>query len=163
VKELPGGYSTNELSPDSPLKELSSFPQALTMIGRNTILIKGVASRLGLSHSLAKEWVPIAARLLFDAPPDTAATQAANAAYFASSGSGGGGSSGGGDFSSSAGNMFQPQGGQRKLGKRARVAAWLNQKSTALAMRSKWLPAPVRRRAAATMLWFAERGDKKEA
>jgi len=114
------------------------------MIGRNTILIKGVASRLGLSHSLAKEWAPIAARLLFDPAPNAAATQAANAAYFAS-----------------GGDTFAQGGGTRKLGKRARAAAWLHRKSTAAALRSKWLPAPVRRRAAVTMLWFAERGDKK--
>ena len=36
------------------------------MVGRNTVLIKGVAARLGLKWSLAKEWVPIAKRLLFE-------------------------------------------------------------------------------------------------
>ncbi len=64
VDQLPGGYSSNELSPDSPVKELASFPQELVLVGRNTILIKGVAARLNLDWSLAKEWVPIARRLL---------------------------------------------------------------------------------------------------
>lgn len=64
VKELPGGYSSNELSSDSPVKELASFPQELVLVGRNTIIIKGIAARLNLEWSLAKEWVPICLRLL---------------------------------------------------------------------------------------------------
>jgi aarF domain-containing kinase len=147
VKNLPGGYSSNELSPDSPLKELSSFPQALTMIGRNTILIKGVAARLGLRHSLARDWVPIAATLLFDPPPDPTAAAAANAAYAA-------GGSGGFAAGSAA------AAGQTKRGKRARAAAWLAQAATALALRRS-LPAPLRRRGAALLLWASERGDKR--
>ncbi|EOD06191.1 hypothetical protein EMIHUDRAFT_453537 [Emiliania huxleyi CCMP1516] len=60
VDTLPGGFDTNELSPNSP------------------VLIKGIASRLGVRWSLASEWAPIARRLLarqsaarspFGAPP----------------------------------------------------------------------------------------------
>lgn len=64
VTTLPGGYDSNELSPDSPLKDLASFPQELVLVGRNTILIKGIAARLGIEWSLAKEWRPIAQELL---------------------------------------------------------------------------------------------------
>ena len=61
---LPGGYDTGELSPNSPLKELKSFPQELVLVGRATVLIKGIASRLGVKWSLAEEWAPIARRVL---------------------------------------------------------------------------------------------------
>ena len=64
VDTLPGGFDTNELSPNSPVKVLKSFPQELTLVGRSTILIKGIASRLGVRWSLANEWAPIARRLL---------------------------------------------------------------------------------------------------
>jgi aarF domain-containing kinase len=58
--ELPGGYDLGELSPNSPVQELSSFPQDLVLVGRSTILIKGLSSRLGIPWSLANEWAPIA-------------------------------------------------------------------------------------------------------
>jgi aarF domain-containing kinase len=40
VTELPGGYDMGELSPNSPVKELLSFPQDLVLVGRATVLIK---------------------------------------------------------------------------------------------------------------------------
>jgi len=64
VKTLPGGFDSAELSPNSPVKVLKSFPQDLTLVGRSTILIKGIASKLGVTWSLANEWEPIAQRLL---------------------------------------------------------------------------------------------------
>lgn len=60
VEELPGGYDQGELSPNSPVKELASFPQDLVLVGRATVLIKGIAARLGVKWSLAQEWAPIA-------------------------------------------------------------------------------------------------------
>lgn len=60
VEELPGGYDKGELSPNSPVKELQSFPQDLVLVGRATILIKGLSSRLNIPWSLSKEWAPIA-------------------------------------------------------------------------------------------------------
>jgi len=62
--ELPGGYDTGELSPNSPVKELKSFPQDLVLVGRSSILIKALSNRLGVPWSLAKEWAPIAHRVL---------------------------------------------------------------------------------------------------
>lgn len=64
VTELPGGYDMGELSPNSPVRELSSFPQDLVLVGRSTILIKGLSSRLNIPWSLANEWAPIARTVL---------------------------------------------------------------------------------------------------
>jgi len=64
VDELPGGYDKGELSPNSPVKELKSFPQDLVLVGRSTILIKGISSRLDVPWSLAKQWAPIARDVL---------------------------------------------------------------------------------------------------
>lgn len=61
---LPGGYDLGELSPNSPVKELKSFPQDLVLVGRSSILIKGISARLGIPWSLAKEWAPIAREVL---------------------------------------------------------------------------------------------------
>jgi aarF domain-containing kinase len=64
VKQLPGGYEKGELSPNSPVKALKSFPQDLVLVGRSTILIKGLSDRLEIPWSLSKEWAPIARRVL---------------------------------------------------------------------------------------------------
>jgi len=64
VTELPGGYDLGELSPNSPVKELKSFGQDLVLVGRASILIKGLASRLDVPWSLAREWAPIARQVL---------------------------------------------------------------------------------------------------
>merc|ERR1719253_2571052 len=64
VTRLPGGYDTGELSPNSPVKELSSFPQDLVLVGRSSILIKGLSSRLEIPWSLANKWAPIGRKVL---------------------------------------------------------------------------------------------------
>ncbi|KAL7571549.1 hypothetical protein ACA910_020966 [Epithemia clementina (nom. ined.)] len=64
VEHLPGGYDRGELSPNSPVKELKSFPQDLVLVGRSSILIKGLSDRLGVPWSLASEWAPIARDVL---------------------------------------------------------------------------------------------------
>ena len=64
AEKLPGGYDTGELSPNSPVKELQSFPQDLVLVGRSSILIKGLSNRLNIPWSLAKEWAPIARQVL---------------------------------------------------------------------------------------------------
>ena len=71
VDQLPGGYDKGELSPNSPVKELKSFPQDLVLVGRSSILIKGLSSRLGIPWSLSHEWAPTARKVL---NPLTAAT-----------------------------------------------------------------------------------------
>ena len=62
--ELPGGYAFGELDPNSPVKELKSFPQDLVLAGRAAILIKGVSNRLGVPWSLSQQWAPIAREVL---------------------------------------------------------------------------------------------------
>jgi aarF domain-containing kinase len=64
TEKLPGGYDLGELSPNSPVKELKSFPQDLVLVGRSSILIKGLSNRLGIPWSLSKEWAPIARQVL---------------------------------------------------------------------------------------------------
>jgi len=64
VENLPGGYDMQELSPNSPVRELKSFPQDLVLVGRSSILIKGLSNRLGIPWSLASEWAPIARSVL---------------------------------------------------------------------------------------------------
>lgn len=68
VEKLPGGYDLGELSPNSPVKELKSFPQDLVLVGRSTILIKGLSSRLGIPWSLCSEWAPTARHVLNPVP-----------------------------------------------------------------------------------------------
>ncbi|CAM9344464.1 unnamed protein product [Chrysoparadoxa australica] len=58
--EMPGGYSNKELSNNSPLKYLKAFPQELVMMGRATVLIKGIASALDISWNLGEAWTPAA-------------------------------------------------------------------------------------------------------
>jgi hypothetical protein len=53
---LPGNYSSNELSPDSPIRLLTSFPQELVLLGRATVLLKGIAKRLEVRLSLVEQW-----------------------------------------------------------------------------------------------------------
>jgi aarF domain-containing kinase len=64
VDNLPGGYDKGELSPNSPVKELMSFPQDLVLVGRSSILIKGLSNRLNIPWSLSKEWAPTARRVI---------------------------------------------------------------------------------------------------
>merc|ERR1712127_653668 len=64
VENLPGGYDKGELSPNSPVKALKSFPQDLVLVGRSSILIKGLANRLEIPWSLSKEWAPTAQKVM---------------------------------------------------------------------------------------------------
>ena len=57
---LPGGYSGEELSPNSPLRCISSFPQELVMLGRATVLCKGIASKLQVRWNIANKFAPAA-------------------------------------------------------------------------------------------------------
>lgn len=72
VEQLPGGYDLGELSPNSPVKELKSFPQDLVLVGRSTILIKGLSDRLGIPWSLCQEWAPISRKVLNPSPATVA-------------------------------------------------------------------------------------------
>lgn len=54
--ELPGNYSSNELSENSPIRLLTSFPQELILLGRATVLLKGIAKKLDVKLSLVDRW-----------------------------------------------------------------------------------------------------------
>ena len=45
---LPGGFEQSELSPKAPAMSLKSFPQDLVFVARSSVLIKGLAARLGV-------------------------------------------------------------------------------------------------------------------
>lgn len=79
VEQLPGGYDSGELSPNSPVKEIKSFPQDLVLVGRSSILIKGLSDRLGIPWSLAAEWAPIARQVLADNYAPAASDDESNA------------------------------------------------------------------------------------
>ena len=55
-QELPCGYSTNKLDDMSPIRQVASFPQELVLLGRATVLLKGIAKRLDVPFSLAEKW-----------------------------------------------------------------------------------------------------------
>jgi len=55
-RALPGGYSTSELDDESPIKLISSFPQEFVLLGRATVLLKGISVRLQVPFSLAERW-----------------------------------------------------------------------------------------------------------
>lgn len=50
---LPGNYSSMELSAESPLRAVKNFPSDLVMLGRATVIIKGIASKVGIPWNLA--------------------------------------------------------------------------------------------------------------
>ena len=55
-RPLPGGYSSSELDDMSPIKLVASFPQELVLLGRATVLLKGIAKKLDVPFSLAENW-----------------------------------------------------------------------------------------------------------
>jgi len=57
---FPGGYSKEEFSERSPLRRLASFPSELVLLGRASVLVKGVAARLNVPWSVANKWKPLA-------------------------------------------------------------------------------------------------------
>jgi aarF domain-containing kinase len=61
---LPGGYAYEEISPDSPVAEVIEFPQEFVLLGRATVMIKGIAARLGMPWCLSDRWAPVARECL---------------------------------------------------------------------------------------------------
>jgi hypothetical protein len=62
--KLPGGYAGLELSLDSPLVQVQEFPSELVLLGRATVMIRGIAKRLGLQWGLAQYWQRMALEAL---------------------------------------------------------------------------------------------------
>jgi len=88
--EFPGGYAKKEFSEKSPLRRLATFPQELVLLGRSSVLIKGVAARLGVTWSVAKKWEPLAKDAIAalcneeDCPMPAWSLPTANAVYVSS-------------------------------------------------------------------------------
>lgn len=53
---LPGGWAGEELSPKSPINQVREFPQELVLLGRATVMIRGIANRLGIVWGLSDRW-----------------------------------------------------------------------------------------------------------
>jgi aarF domain-containing kinase len=53
---LPGGWAGEELSPNSPINQVKEFPQELVLLGRATVMIRGIANRLGIVWGLSDRW-----------------------------------------------------------------------------------------------------------
>lgn len=67
---LPGGYKGEEISPDSPIVQVTEFPQELVLLGRATVMIKGIANRLGLKWGLSDRWAAVAQEALKTTPAE---------------------------------------------------------------------------------------------
>ena len=61
---LPGGYAGEEISPESPIVQVTEFPQELVLLGRATVMIKGISARLGLKWGLSDRWAAVCRELL---------------------------------------------------------------------------------------------------
>lgn len=57
---LPGGFVQGELDTNSPIAQVQEFPQEFILLGRATVMIKGIAKRLELSWSLSDRWAAVA-------------------------------------------------------------------------------------------------------
>jgi aarF domain-containing kinase len=57
---LPGGYAGEEVSPLSPIVQVQEFPNEFILLGRATVMIRGIASRLGIPWGLAERWAKVA-------------------------------------------------------------------------------------------------------
>merc|ERR1711918_90429 len=68
VSKLPGGYEISESSPDSPVTEISVFPQDLVLVARSALLVKSFANRFSIKWSLAKQTAPMAREVLNGKP-----------------------------------------------------------------------------------------------
>ena len=75
VDAIPGGYSADELSGDSPLRRLKAFPQSLVLLGRAAVIIRGIAAKLGVAYSLADAWEQAATQRIAGLPPWARKTQ----------------------------------------------------------------------------------------
>lgn len=62
--KLPGGYAGEEISANSPIIQVSEFPQELVLLGRATVMIRGIANRLGISWGLSDRWTTIGEYLI---------------------------------------------------------------------------------------------------
>lgn len=67
--KLPGGFAGEEISKDSPIVQVAEFPQELVLLGRATVMIRGIANRLGISWGLSDRWFEIAKESISSTEP----------------------------------------------------------------------------------------------
>lgn len=58
--KLPGNYVGEEISPQSPINQVAEFPSELVLLGRASVMIKGIANRLGIQWGLSDRWSKVA-------------------------------------------------------------------------------------------------------
>ena len=66
---LPGGYAGQELSPESPIAQVTNFPSEYILLGRATVMIKGIARRLNMEWGLSDRWAKYAREALDSTDP----------------------------------------------------------------------------------------------
>jgi len=81
-RELPDGYEANELSPNCPVRDVSSFPREFVLLCRMTLLIRGLAMRLNVGWSLADAWKKYAQKLLDGDLPGCEAPQRSKRSFW---------------------------------------------------------------------------------
>jgi aarF domain-containing kinase len=62
--KLPGGFAGEEISKDSPIVQVLEFPAEFILLGRATVMIKGIANRLGIKWGLSDKWTVMAEETL---------------------------------------------------------------------------------------------------
>lgn len=66
---LPGNFRGQELSPDSPIAQVINFPSEFILLGRATVMIKGIARRLDMEWGLCDRWSTYAREALATSNP----------------------------------------------------------------------------------------------
>lgn len=67
--KLPGGFNGQELSPESPIAQVTNFPSEFILLGRATVMIKGIARRLNMEWGLSDRWSSYAREALATSNP----------------------------------------------------------------------------------------------
>ncbi len=68
LSPMPGNYSADEFSENSPVRDIASFPQDLVMVGRAAVLIRGICAFFSIPWSVSRAWAPLARWKLHGTP-----------------------------------------------------------------------------------------------
>ena len=68
LSEMPGKYTPDEFSENSPVRSIASFPQDLVMVGRAAVLIRGICAFFDIPWSVSRAWAPLARWKLHGVP-----------------------------------------------------------------------------------------------
>jgi aarF domain-containing kinase len=67
--KLPGGYAGEEISLDSPIVQVTQFSDEFILLGRATVMLRGIANRLGIAWGLSDRWAAVAREALAATDP----------------------------------------------------------------------------------------------